>query len=72
MDKDWITVYKANKRYRVDLMKKHLDDAGINSVIIDQTDTSYVGIPSEMFEAQLKVRQEDEAKAIEILKKYNE
>lgn len=72
MDKDWITVYQANKRYQVDLMKKHLDDAGVNAVIIDQTDSSYVGLSGEIFEAQLKVRKEDEKKAVEIIKQYNE
>lgn len=72
MDKDWVTVYKANKRYQVDLIKKHLDDAGINSVIIDQTDSSYVGLAGEIFEAQLKVRKEDEQKALETLKNYHE
>lgn len=72
MDKDWITVYQANKRYQVDLMKKHLDDAGVNAVIIDQTDSSYVGLAGEIFEAQLKVRKEDEKKAVEIIKQYNE
>lgn len=71
MEKDWVTVYEANQRYKVDLMKKHLDDSGIQSVIVDQTDTNYVGIPGELFDAQLKVRKEDEMNAKEILQKYN-
>lgn len=72
MDKDWITVYEANERYKVELMKTHLDTAGLNSIIIDQTDSSFAGFTGEIFEAQLKVRKEDEMKAREILKKYNE
>ncbi|PVX49876.1 cell division protease FtsH [Balneicella halophila] len=72
MDKDWITVYEANKRYQVELMKNHLDTAGIESIIIDQTDSSFAGTVGELFEAQLKVLKEDEQNARDILKKYNE
>lgn len=72
MSKSWVTVYQDNERYRVDLMKNHLDIAGIDSVIIDQTDSAYAGLVGEIFEAQLKVRKGDEVRAFEILKKYNE
>lgn len=71
MEKDWKTVYKSPKKYNVESMKHHLDVAGIESVILDQTDSSYIGIPGVSFEAKLQVRAEDEISALEILKKYN-
>lgn len=71
MEKDWITVYKATKRFNVEMMKHHMDVAGIESVILDQTDSSYIGIPGVSFEAKLQVRKENEVQAREIVQKYD-
>ncbi len=67
-----MSVYESNKSYQVSLMKKHLDDEGIESVIFDHTDSSYVGLSGEIFVAKLMVNKEDEHQAREILKQYNE
>ncbi len=72
MSSDLVSVYESNKSYQVSFMKKHLDDAGIESVVFDHTDSSYVGLAGEIFVAKLMVNKEDELQAREILKKYNE
>ncbi len=71
-DQTWVAVFNAEQRYQADLMKKHLDDAGIQSVILDQTDSSYVGVIGMSSGVELRVRKEDEINALEIIKKYNE
>lgn len=68
LDKDWVVVYEAEKRQQVELMKEHLQSAGIDSVIFDRIDASF----TEISEAQLKVHKENEEKALEILNNCNE
>ncbi len=74
MQQEWITIYKANKKYQADLMKVHLDNAGIEAIVIDHSSLLYTGMPliGENSAAELKVQKEDEQKALEILKEYNE
>lgn len=70
MEKDWTVVFETTLKYKVELMKHHLEVAGIESVILDQTVSLYVGFPDFENTVKLQVRKEDEVQAKEILKKY--
>lgn len=70
MEKDWIVVFEATQKHKVDMMKHHLEIAGIESVILDQTVSYYVGFVDFANTAKLKVRKENEMQAKEILSKY--
>ncbi len=68
-----VTIYESMQSHQVYLMKHHLDNAGIEAIILDNNYSSYTEtIVNEMFVCKLQVRKEDEQRAKEILKEYNE
>jgi hypothetical protein len=63
MEKGWINVYITNDEYLISIAKDLLHNSGIESVVINHKDSSYVC----WGEAELYVRDEDEQQAAEIL-----
>lgn len=64
MEKGWKQVFLSGQMYKAEIAKSLLENNGINSVIINQVDSVY-----KMFgNIELYVREEDEQKALEILK----
>lgn len=64
MEKDWKLVYFTGDNYRGDLAKEMLEENGITAVILNQKDSSY----TVFGDIKVYVSEEDESKALEILK----
>ena len=67
MEKGWKRVIASGDEYLVSIAKDLLQDNGIESVIINHKDSSYVWLG----EVELYVSDQDEAKANEVLKQLN-
>lgn len=44
MGKDWVTVYTSTQLHKVELLKQILYSEGIESVVLNQQDSSYTSI----------------------------
>ncbi len=67
MEKGWKRVIASGDEYLVSIAKDLLQDSGIESVVINHKDSSYVWLG----EVELYVRDEDETMANEVLKQLN-
>ncbi|MBP7506287.1 MAG: DUF2007 domain-containing protein [Prolixibacteraceae bacterium] len=64
MEKGWKQVFLSGQLYKAEIAKSLLENNGINSVILNQVDSVY-----KIFgNIELYVLEEDEQKALEILK----
>lgn len=64
MEKDWVLVFETDQPYQAEIAKEVLDNEEIDSVILNQKDSSYLVFgPIEVY-----VHKNFETKAIEILK----
>lgn len=64
----WITLIKSNKPYQLSIVEGKLLENGIQSVIINKIDSSYLNFG----EAELKIKESDFENAQEILKNVEE
>lgn len=46
MEKDWVLVYTSVQLHKVELLKQFLEKDGIESVVLNQQDSSYPSIGS--------------------------
>lgn len=60
----WANVYETDKLYLAQIVKDVLHDGGVEAVVFNQQDSSYLVFGS----IRVMVAEEDEAKAREILK----
>ena len=63
MEKGWTNVFSTNNEFLASIAKDLLENSGIETVVINHKDSSYVF----WGEAELYVRDENETKATEIL-----
>jgi hypothetical protein len=63
MDENWIEILNSDKAYRIEIAKQALLDEGIESVVMNQKDSSYL-----IGDVCLYVRKEFAERASEILK----
>ncbi|MDX9883311.1 MAG: DUF2007 domain-containing protein [Prolixibacteraceae bacterium] len=64
MEKDWVVVFETNQPYQAEIAKDVLENEGIDAVILNQRDSSYVAFgPIEVY-----VHQDHKEKATELLK----
>jgi hypothetical protein len=66
MEENWKCVYTADKLYKVDLIKGHLDKAGIKSIILNEKDSEFLVGDVELF-----VDESDVDKAKKIIAQHN-
>ena len=67
VEKNWTKIYSSNNPINAEIIKQMLEESGINTVDINQQDSSY-----NMFgNIHLYVHQELYRKATELIKKYN-
>lgn len=66
MEKDWILVYTANKKYNADVLEEIFDDYNIKSIAINKKDSLYVTIG----DIEIYVHKNDEEKAKKIIKEF--
>lgn len=64
MEKDWKQVFLTGQAYQAEIAKEILENNGINAVIINQQDSAFLDIGN----VEVYVNEQDEIKAIEILK----
>ena len=67
MEKDWVLVYSIGKLYRAELLKKVLDDNNIVCDIINKKGSAFPFGDIEVY-----VYKKDEAKALELVKQFND
>ena len=60
----WVTLITSNKSYQLNIIEGRLSENGIQSVIINKIDSSYLNFG----EAELNVKESDLERAKEILK----
>ena len=60
----WVTLITSNKSYQLNIIEGRLSENGIQSVIINKIDSSYLNFG----EAELNVKESDFERAKEILK----
>jgi len=49
MEKDWISVYCTNKPFEAELVRGQLENAGIEPIVINKQDSSYMFGEIEVF-----------------------
>lgn len=64
MEKDWKQVFLTGELYKAEIARELLENNGINSVILNQKDSTYITFGDIV----LYVNEADEEKALEILK----
>ena len=64
MEKGWKVVYFTAHEYKADIAKEILENEGIKVVVLNQHDSTY----QSFGEISLYVADEDEEKAVELLK----
>lgn len=64
MEKDWKQVFLTGELYRAEMAKEILENNGINAVVLNQKDSSYITFGN----IEVYVNEQDESRAIEILK----
>jgi hypothetical protein len=64
MEKDWKRVFLSGQLYKVEIAKELLENNGIDSVILNKKDSSYLAFGS----IELYVNENAEEQAIELLK----
>lgn len=64
MEKDWKQVFLGGELYQAEIARELLENNGINAVVINKKDSSYLAFGN----LEVYVNEKDEEKAIEILK----
>lgn len=67
MDKDWTLAYTTNTTWKANIIKQVLEDGGVDAVIINKQDSSYLVGDVEIF-----VKNSELTKAHELLKNTHE
>lgn len=65
---EWITVYQSMDEFGVQMRQLHLESHGLLTAVFNQKDSSY-GAFGYIY---LNVQLQDEHKALELLKQYDE
>ncbi|QHS61595.1 putative signal transducing protein [Chitinophaga agri] len=70
MEKDWVKIYNTNQVFRAEIIKGMLEENGINVVLVNRQDSSYlVALPGM---AELFVHNSQEADARRLLEQNPE
>lgn len=65
MEKDWVKIFATNQTFRAEIVKGMLQENGVNAVLVNRLDSSYlVALPGM---AELYVHQSQEADAIKLI-----
>ncbi|SFD33132.1 Putative signal transducing protein [Chitinophaga sp. CF118] len=64
MEKDWVKIFATNQTFRAEIVKGMLQEYGINAVLINRLDSSYLGTLPGMAELYVHLSQEMEAKKL--------
>jgi hypothetical protein len=64
MEKDWVKIYYTNQAFRAEIVKGMLEENGINVVLINRLDSSYLSALPGMAELFVHDSQEAEARRL--------
>jgi len=64
MEKDWVKIYYTNQVFRAEIVKGMLEENGINVVLINRLDSSYLSALPGMAELFVHNTQEAEARRL--------
>lgn len=64
---DWIIVYTCYERYEADMMKTNLESAGIEVIILEQSDKSFPAM-GDLQTVKLLVKKSDASDAVDFIK----
>ncbi|TWW02299.1 DUF2007 domain-containing protein [Chitinophaga pinensis] len=64
MEKDWVKIYYTNQVFRAEIVKGMLEENGINVVLINRLDSSYLSALPGMAELFVHNSQEGEARRL--------
>jgi hypothetical protein len=64
MEKDWVCIFKTGQGFQSEIAKEILENEEMNCVVINEHDSTFPSIG----EYELWVHQNDQVKAIELLK----
>lgn len=67
MDSNWACIYTTGAQYKAELLKGLLEEEGIDSVVVNKQDSSYL-----FGELELYVKAEDAVKAKRIITAHEE
>lgn len=70
MEKDWVKIYYTNQTFRAEIVKGMLQEYGINVVLVNRVDSSYLYALPGM--AELYVHESQQAEALRLLQENNE
>jgi hypothetical protein len=65
MEKDWVKIFATNQPFRAEIVKGMLQENGINAVLVNRLDSSYLGTLPGL--AEVYVHQSQEAETIKLL-----
>lgn len=68
MEKDWLVVFETSLAYQAEIAKEVLANDGIDSVILNQHDSSYTSFGV----IEVYVHQDNKEKAIDLLKELKD
>lgn len=64
MEKDWVKIYNTNQTFRAEIIKGMLEENGINVVLVNRQDSSYLVTLPGMAELFVHNSQETEARRL--------
>jgi endo-1,4-beta-mannosidase len=64
MEKDWVKIYYTNQLFRAEIIKGMLEENGINVVLINRQDSSYLVSLPGMVELFVHNSQENDARQL--------
>jgi hypothetical protein len=64
MEKDWVKIYYTNQLFRAEIVKGMLEENGINVVLINRQDSSYLVSLPGMVELFIHNSQESDARQL--------
>lgn len=64
MEKDWVKIYYTNQLFRAEIIKGMLEENGINVVLINRQDSSYLVALPGMVELFVHNSQEGDARQL--------
>jgi hypothetical protein len=64
MEKDWVKIYYTNQLFRAEIIKGMLEGNGINVVLINKQDSSYLVALPGMVELFVHSSQENDARQL--------
>lgn len=64
MEKDWVKIYTTDQLFRAETIKGMLQEYGVNTVLLNRQDSSYLGALPGLAELYVHASQEVQARQL--------